>query len=65
MTKSLHKFCKDNGLAKSSVHAKAKDLGLDTSNGLDSDAQATLLKAFSKVPEPATNYGMVLSAPSK
>ncbi|NEP17570.1 MAG: hypothetical protein F6J97_11795 [Leptolyngbya sp. SIO4C1] len=43
---SLHAFCKTHSLAKSTVHRKAKDLGIDTRDGLSSAAQQQLLAAF-------------------
>lgn len=46
---SLHKFSKDNGLAKSSVYRRCKDLGIDTSveaGGLSKKTQELLLEEF-------------------
>ena len=62
--KSLYAFAKDNGLPRSTVHAKAKALGIDTSKGLASDDQDVLLKEFGKVPSVETAGKMTLSAPS-
>lgn len=62
--KSLYAFAKENGLPRSSVHAKAKLLGMDTSGGLASDDQQVLLEEFGKVQEPKNAGVMTLSAPS-
>ena len=49
MSQSLSSWAKSNTLAKGTVHAKAKDLGIDTSNGLSDDAIEQLSKAFNLV----------------
>lgn len=46
---SLTKFCKDNGLAKSTVFNRCKELGIVTSNGLDATAVDQLRAEFSLV----------------
>ena len=51
MTISLHKFCTDNSLSKSTVHRRCQELNIDTSNGLDQDAVTRLLSEFSVQPE--------------
>lgn len=79
MNTSLSKFCKDYSLPKSNVHRRCQELSLDTSQGLDENAIATLLHEFDCVPslpdeteQPATavhatvdagNHFMVLSTP--
>lgn len=62
--KSLYAFAKENGLPRSSVHAKAKSLGMDTSKGLSTDDQDALLAEFGKLPEASDPGAMTLSAPS-
>ena len=52
MTISLHSFCKDNGLAKSTVHRWLQEQGHDTTGGLSEDAIAAATAQFCK-PEPA------------
>lgn len=49
---SLHSFCKDNGLAKSTVHRWLQEQGHDTTGGLSDDAIAAAREQFCK-PEPA------------
>ncbi len=49
MPQSLSSWAKDNKIAKGTVHAKAKDLGIDTSNGLSDDAIEQLSEAFNLV----------------
>ncbi|HEY9763478.1 MAG TPA: hypothetical protein V6D07_13185 [Trichocoleus sp.] len=44
--KSLHSFCTEHDLPKTSVRRKAQDLGFDTSNGLSTEAQKALLQEF-------------------
>ncbi|ESA38099.1 hypothetical protein N836_34035 [Leptolyngbya sp. Heron Island J] len=51
MTISLHKFCTQNNLSKSTVHRRCQELNIDTSNGLDQDAVTRLLNEFSVQPE--------------
>jgi hypothetical protein len=69
MTISLSQFCKDHSLPKSSVYNRCKDLGIDTSNGLDDAAQATLIREFKvKLPTPQVtvetgNHQIVLATP--
>lgn len=52
MNLSLHSFAKTHNLAKSSVHSRCKDLGIDTANGLDEDAIARLKAEFG-IKDPA------------
>jgi hypothetical protein len=52
MTISLHAFAKQHGLPKSSVHSRAQALGINTSNGLDYNAQTLLLQEFGKAAAP-------------
>lgn len=47
---SLHTFCKDNGLAKSSVHRKCQELNIDTADGLSQESINQLLIEFGKQP---------------
>lgn len=49
MPQSLSSWCKENNLAKGTVHGKAKDLGIDTSNGLSDDAIEKLSAEFQLV----------------
>ncbi|MFG6094024.1 hypothetical protein SPB21_02175 [Leptothoe sp. ISB3NOV94-8A] len=49
---SLTKFCKDNGLAKSTVFNRCKELGIVTSNGLDVAAVNQLRTEFSLPTQP-------------
>lgn len=55
MTISLHAFCKENSLSKSTVHRRCKLLGIDTANGLSADAQLQLRREFdlqdSRIPD--------------
>ncbi|MDV3351709.1 hypothetical protein QGP82_23605 [Leptothoe sp. LEGE 181152] len=46
MPQSLSSWCKDNGLAKGTVHSKAKELKIDTSHGLSDEAIDELSKVF-------------------
>lgn len=46
MSMSLHQFCKDNGLSKSTVHRRCKSLGIDTREGLTADAVLQLRREF-------------------
>jgi hypothetical protein len=46
MPQSLSSWCKENNLAKGTVHAKAKGLDIDTSKGLSDDAINQLSEAF-------------------
>lgn len=48
---SLSKFCKDHSIPKSSVHARCKELNIDTSEGLDDAAQQILANEFNLVSE--------------
>ncbi|MBD2261053.1 hypothetical protein [Pseudanabaena sp. FACHB-2040] len=50
--KSLHAFCKANRLPKTSVRRKALELGFDTANGLNAEAQRALLGEFKTVQVP-------------
>lgn len=50
MKVSLHAFCKEHGLAKSSVHRKAQELGIITADGLSAGDCDRLLVEFGKVP---------------
>lgn len=43
---SLHAFCKQNKLAKSTVHRKAQELQIDTSKGLSLEDCDRLLEVF-------------------
>ncbi|HEY9881483.1 MAG TPA: hypothetical protein V6D29_23720 [Leptolyngbyaceae cyanobacterium] len=54
MTISLHAFAKQHDLPKSSVHSRAQSLGIDTSNGLNYEAQTLLLREFGKEAAPQT-----------
>lgn len=49
---SLHSFCKTHNLPKTTVYRRAKALGLETAQGLDQTAQATLLQEFGKSNSP-------------
>lgn len=49
-TISLHAFCKEFGLPKSSVFRRCKELGINTSDGLDKEACSRLLQEFGKAP---------------
>lgn len=74
---SLHAFCRDHDLAKSSVYDRCKMLGINTSQGLSPDDCDRLRREFNWQPatapeQPATqvqatvdvgNHYMVLSAP--
>lgn len=51
---SLTAFCRSHNLPKTTVHDRAKALGLDTSNGLDHAAQTRLLQEFGKNTAPQT-----------
>jgi hypothetical protein len=48
---SLHSFCKDHNLAKSTVHRWLTAEGYTTSEGLTPDAQAAILAQFCPEPE--------------
>jgi multidrug efflux pump subunit AcrA (membrane-fusion protein) len=48
---SLHSFCKDHNLAKSTVHRWLTAEGYTTSEGLSPDAQAAILAHFAPEPE--------------
>ncbi|MBW4662202.1 MAG: hypothetical protein KME15_26415 [Drouetiella hepatica Uher 2000/2452] len=75
---SLHAFCRDNNLAKSTVYERCKQLEINTSDGLSSDDCDHLCREFNvkpvqkqAIPESATrphiesgNHQIVLSAPS-
>jgi len=72
---SLHSFCKDNDLAKSTVHRWLNDQGYTTTGGLSEDAIAAAREQFCKpepAPEPITeviepevfNTAMVLHSPA-
>lgn len=75
MSISLHQFAKDNRLSKTTVHNRARKLGISTADGLASDDADRLLIEFDCVPqieEPAAvatatvevgNHQMVLAAP--
>jgi Protein of unknwon function (DUF3310) len=47
---SLYAFCKKNGLPKTSVHRRCRELGIDTSAGLDSASQNWLLADLDLIP---------------
>jgi hypothetical protein len=49
--KTLYAFAKENGLPRSSVHARARDMGIDTANKLSEEDQARLLVEFGKAPK--------------
>ena len=58
---SLHKFCKDNGIPKTSVYDRCKLLDIPTRDGLSTEDQMVLLREFdiepakpAAVPEPPT-----------
>ncbi|MBI4739879.1 hypothetical protein HY772_10205 [Candidatus Woesearchaeota archaeon] len=77
---SLHAFCRDNGLAKSTVYERCKLLGISTSEGLSVDDCNRLCREFKfkpvqvqAIPEAVSstrphvesgNHQIVLSAPS-
>jgi len=48
---SLHSFCKDHNLAKSTVHRWLTAEGFTTAEGLSPDAQAAILAHFAPEPE--------------
>jgi hypothetical protein len=51
---SLHKFCKDNGIPKTSVYDRCKLLDIPTRDGLSPEDQKVLLREFDIEPtEPA------------
>ena len=43
---SLHKFCKDNGIPKTSVYDRCKLLDIPTRDGLSAEDQMVLLREF-------------------
>lgn len=47
---SLTKFCRDNGIPKTSAFTRCKELNIDTSNGLDESARQALLNEFNVQP---------------
>lgn len=49
MTKSLHSFCKENDLAKTSVKRWLNDQGFDTSEGLSDEAIAAATVQFTNI----------------
>ena len=74
MNISLTSFCRDNRLAKTTVHERCKELGISTSEGLTSDACDRLLIEFDCIPKalPAAaaatvieigNHQIVLASP--
>ena len=50
-TISLHKFCKDNGIPKTSAYERCKLLDIATRDGLSDDDQQVLLREFGKAVE--------------
>ncbi|MBD2259902.1 hypothetical protein [Pseudanabaena sp. FACHB-2040] len=56
---SIHAFAKQHDIPRSTLYDRCKTLGLDTSNGLDYEAQARLLKEFGKeaVPQVTVEEG--------
>ncbi|MBD2106704.1 hypothetical protein [Nodosilinea sp. FACHB-13] len=62
---SLHKFCKDNGIPKTSAYERCKLLDIPTRDGLSPEDQRVLLREFGKAvvvepettPEPAAPAG--------
>lgn len=57
---SLHSFCKEHGLPKTSVRRWLVQQGFDTSNGLTVDAQnAALLQFKPEITEPIAQVGQV------
>lgn len=52
---SLHSFAQASGIPKSSLHRKAKELGIDTSNGLTYDDRQALLAAI----QPKQSYRLL------
>jgi hypothetical protein len=50
MSISLHSFCKENSLPKSSVHRRCQELGIDTTGGLNQVDCDRLLAEFGKTP---------------
>lgn len=73
MNISLTRFCKDRNLPKSSVHARAKELGINLANGLNETAVAQLEQEFSAQPQvsapaPTTvevgNHSITLADPT-
>lgn len=49
---SLHKFCKDNGIPKTSAYDRCKLLDIPTRDGLTPDDQGVLLREFGLAAEP-------------
>jgi hypothetical protein len=62
--KTLYAFAKENGLPRSSVHARAKELGIDTANKLSDEDQLALLVEFGKEPKVEDPQSMGLLPPS-
>jgi hypothetical protein len=57
---SLHSFAKENRLSKATVHRRAKALGIDTSQGLTSDAILTLRREFQLHQSPQVVEGEIV-----
>lgn len=52
MNVSLSSFCKQHDIPKSSAYDRARSLGINTSNGLNYEAQTLLLQEFGKRAAP-------------
>ena len=64
MNTSLSKFCKDNGLPKSTVYRRCQELGLDTSDGLSPEACDRLRHEFDVVLEPPETEPVAVEKPA-
>jgi hypothetical protein len=62
-TMSLHQFSKVYNLSKSTLHRRAKELGIDTANGLSPDAQRQLKVAFQIPSQPLNSSGEAAEQP--
>ena len=76
---SLHGFCRNHDLAKSSVYDRCKEIGIATSDGLSPDDCDRLCREFNVQPVPASeqpdtpvhatvetgNHYLVLSTPQQ
>jgi hypothetical protein len=62
--KSIYRFAKEHGLPRSTVHAKAQALNINTANGLDEASQHRLLIEFRKNEITEAPGAMVLRSPS-
>ncbi|HEY9879437.1 MAG TPA: hypothetical protein V6D29_13355 [Leptolyngbyaceae cyanobacterium] len=59
MNVSLSSFCKQHDIPKSSAYDRARSLGINTSNGLNYEAQTLLLQEFNKqtIPQVRVEQG--------